>query len=387
MSPDFREHSVAHYMEPLLAAHDRSHVELFAYAELKRRDAMTERLNALIDHWRPTAGLRDEDVARQVRDDAIDILVDLAGHSADNRLAVFALRPAPVQVSWLGFPGTTGLSAIDYRLTDDIADPPGAEADASETLIRLPRGFHCWRPPAGAAGDCAARAHRSAGLCQLQQRPKDQRANGGGLGRDLEARAGRLRYRSNRAGCREPRAVSDLRVAFARHGIAADRLSLSGWIDGTAAHLAAYHGVDVALDPFPYNGTTTTLEALWMGVPVVTLLGDRHAGRVGASLLHRIGAAELVARFDRGLCRQGGRAGCRRGASDAYRTNAARPDGRFAVAGRGGICPHARGSLPRRCGSAGATALSEALKARRVVQQRKKGRPKPPLPKSDDLVS
>ena len=149
VSPDFREHSVAHYIEPLLAAHDRGQVELFAYAELKRRDSVTERLNALVDRWRPTSGLRDDVVARQIRDDAIDILVDLAGHSADNRLAVFALRPAPVQATWLGFPGTTGLSAIDYRLTDDVADPAGAEADASETLIRLPRGFHCWRPPAG----------------------------------------------------------------------------------------------------------------------------------------------------------------------------------------------------------------------------------------------
>lgn len=295
VSPDFREHSVAHYMEPLLAAHDRSRVELFAYAELKRRDATTGRLNALTDHWRPTAGSRDDDVARQIRDDAIDILVDLAGHSADNRLAVLALRPAPVQVSWLGFPGTTGLSAIDYRLTDDIADPPGAEADATETLVRLPRGFHCWRPPAGAPA-IAPRSRAEAPVFASFNNVQKISAPTVAAWAEILRRVPGATLSLKSSWLSRPRAVAALREAFARHGIVAERLLLSGWIEGTAGHLAAYGGADVALDPFPYNGTTTTLEALWMGVPVVTLMGHRHAGRVGASLLHRIGAAELVAK-------------------------------------------------------------------------------------------
>jgi protein O-GlcNAc transferase len=294
VSPDFREHSVAHYMEPLLAAHDRANVEIFAYAELKKRDAVTERLNALVDHWRPTAGLRDERIAQQIRDDAIDILVDLAGHSADNRLGVFALRPAPVQASWLGFPGTTGLSAIGYRLTDDIADPPGAESEASETLIRLPHGFHCWRPPAGAPAIAARPRDKAPRVFASFNNVQKIGAPTVAAWAEILRRAPGATLLLKSSWLSRPRAAADLRDAFARHGIAAERLSLSGWIEGTAAHLAAYGRVDVALDPFPYNGTTTTLEALWMGVPVVTLAGRRHSARVGASLLRRIGLAELV---------------------------------------------------------------------------------------------
>lgn len=293
VSPDFREHSVAHYIEPLLAAHDPAAVEVFAYAELKRSDAVTERLKSLVGQWRSTSDQRDEDVARQIRADGIDILVDLAGHSAGNRLGVFALKPAPVQVTWLGFPGTTGLSAIDYRLTDALADPAGAEAQSSEILVRLPRGFHCWRPPAGAPPPARRDASRPPSFGSFNNVQK--------LGADTIAawsailrRVPEARLLLKSSWLSRPRAVEALRGAFGGHGIAEERLILSGWLEGAAAHLAAYGDVDVALDPFPYNGTTTTLEALWMGVPVIALAGQRHAGRVGLSLLHQAGARELV---------------------------------------------------------------------------------------------
>jgi predicted O-linked N-acetylglucosamine transferase (SPINDLY family) len=294
VSPDFREHSVAHYMEPLLAAHDRAAVEVFAYAELKRSDAATERLKARVDHWSVTAGMRDEDIARRIRDDGIDFLVDLAGHSADNRLGVFALKPAPVQVTWLGFPGTTGLSAIDYRMTDAAADPPGSDAWSSETLVRLPHGFHCWRPPADAPPVAARTSAGAPVFGSFNNVQKISTATVAAWAAILQ-RIPEATLSLKSSWLSRQRAVANLREAFAAQGIDPARIAMSGWIDGTAKHLAAYGEIDVGLDPFPYNGTTTTLEALWMGVPVVALAGDRHSARVGVSLLQQVGLTETIA--------------------------------------------------------------------------------------------
>ena len=156
-SPDFRKHSVAWFLEPLFGAHDRQAVEIFCYAEVKNADAMTMRFHDLADHWRNTVGAPDEAVAEQIRRDGIDILVDLAGHTDNNRLPVLALKPAPIQLTWLGYPGTTGLQTVDYRLVDAITDPEGeADGQASETLFRLPDGFLCYGPPSDAPEPMAA---------------------------------------------------------------------------------------------------------------------------------------------------------------------------------------------------------------------------------------
>jgi predicted O-linked N-acetylglucosamine transferase (SPINDLY family) len=292
VSPDFREHSVAHYVEPLFAAHDRSAVELFAYAQVERPDAVTRRIQALVENWRATSGVDALSVARQIHADGIDILVDLAGHSAKNRLAVFALKPSPIQATWLGFPGTTGLSAIDYRLTDVVADPPGAEADSSEAIWRLPRGFHCWRPPVAdipPARDGASPVFGSFNNIQKLS-PATIALWARILRRVPEARLVLKSHWLSR-----PVAAEGIRRAFADAGITPARLELSAFVPDVGSHLAAYRQIDVALDPFPYNGTTTTLEALWMGVPVIALRGERHAARVGASLLTQFGAVEWIA--------------------------------------------------------------------------------------------
>ncbi|MBI3451537.1 MAG: tetratricopeptide repeat protein, partial [Rhodospirillales bacterium] len=295
VSPDFRDHSCAHFLLPLFGAHDRTAVEVFAYAELARPDAMSERLRHAADHWRPIRGRNDLAAAKIVRDDAIDILIDLAGHTADNRLGIFALKPTPVQATWLGYPGTAGLETIDYRITDQLADPSGSEAHASEALIRLPHGFHCYSPPAelpvspppaGTAG------HVTFGSFNNLQKVTPPVISA--WASILAAAPGaRLVLKSSWLG--RASVAARLRATFVERGIDPERLDLIGWVDDPASHLGAYSRIDIALDPFPYNGTTTTLEALWMGVPVVSLAGKRHAGRVGVSLLTHAGTPELVA--------------------------------------------------------------------------------------------
>jgi predicted O-linked N-acetylglucosamine transferase (SPINDLY family) len=294
VSPDFREHSVAQYLEPLLAAHNPAAVEIFAFAEMKRSDAVTERLRRLVAQWRNTAGLSDEAVARQVRDDRIDILVDLAGHTGDNRLGVFALKPAPVQATWLGYPGTTGLAAMDYRLTDALADPPATEAHSSETLVRLPHGFHCWQRPADAPEIAALAPDRPPTFGSFNNVQKLS-AEAIALWAELLRRVPDARLKLKSSWLSRAPVLDAIRAAFALHGIDAERIQAAGWIAAASSHLAAYGEIDVALDPVPYNGTTTTIEALWMGVPVVALEGARHAARVGVSVLTHAGAPELIA--------------------------------------------------------------------------------------------
>ncbi|MEW6330080.1 MAG: tetratricopeptide repeat protein [Pseudomonadota bacterium] len=298
VSPDFRgQHSVTCFIEPLLAHHDRGQVEVYGYAEVAFPDATTERLHALCDRWRVTSGKSDEQVAREIRDDRIDILVDLAGHTAGSRLPVFALRPAPVQVSWLGYPNTTGLTVMDYRLTDGLADPPGqTERYHTEQLVRLPHGFLCYAPPDDAPepGDPPLEKNGYVTFGSFNSIAKVTPAVVRRWAAILDSVPGsRLILKSH--------ALTDAPVRerywrlFSEQGIGTERVQLLGQIRERAGHLGLYRQVDIGLDPFPYNGTTTTCEALWMGVPVVTLAGAAHAGRVGLSLLSRLGLAELAA--------------------------------------------------------------------------------------------
>ena len=297
ISPDFRQHSVSFFFLPLLQGHDRCRVEVFCYSAVKSPDYMTDEIRKLSDHWRPVMGLTDETVAAQVRQDGIDILVDLAGHTAENRLLVLAHKPAPVQVTWLGYPGTTGLPVIDYRLTDEIADPPG-EADRchSESLIRLAQGFLCYGPPddAPAVSGLPARHNGHITFGSFNNLPKINREVIGLWSRLLQqVPDSRLLLKSKQFADEQVR--QRFLDMFSACGITAERVRLMPRVASTAGHLALYDQVDIALDPFPYNGTTTTCESLWMGVPVICLRGDRHAGRVGASILTRLGLSQMVA--------------------------------------------------------------------------------------------
>ncbi len=293
VSADFRRHSCAFFMEPVLEHHDRRNFEITCYGTGGARDAVTERFEGLAERWRDISALSNEQAADRVSEDEIDILVDLSGHTMNNRLGLFARKPAPVQVTWLGYPNTTGLKTMDARLTDATADP-GGDGFHSETLVRLENGFLCYRPPADAPtietrapggpvtfGSCNNLAKLSPAVVEtwaeiLKRCP-----------------GSRLLLKAKALG--DPDSAGRVEGLFAAHGIAPERLDLMGWIeDGN--HLSIYNRIDVALDPFPYNGTTTTCEALWMGTPVVTLRGESHAGRVGASLLSRVGREDLIAK-------------------------------------------------------------------------------------------
>ena len=296
VSPDFRRHSVSFFVEPLLAAHDAAAVETFCYADVAHGDAITARLRAKAHHWREVYGTPDDELFKLIRRDQIDILVDLAGHTKGNRLAVFARRAAPVQVTAWGYPATTGLLAMDYRLCDAVTDP-AAEADtfAVESLVRLVPGLHCYAPPGDAPPvaplPLLAAGHITFGAFNKLAKisPATVKLWAGAL---HAVPGSRLLIKTKPLV--EAETCRRLERLFADSGIPAARLDLRGWLAGDQAHLSLYNQVDIALDTVPYNGTTTTCEALWMGVPVLTVAGRGHAGRVGASLLEQVGLNNWV---------------------------------------------------------------------------------------------
>jgi protein O-GlcNAc transferase len=298
ISPDLHRHSVSYFLEPLLEHLDRDQFEIFLYHDHPLFDSTSERLSALATAWRPIAGLPADRVEAMVRADAPDMLIDLAGHTGSNRLPLFARRLAPVQATYLGYPDTTGLPAMDYRLVDPTTDPAGeGDAFATEKLVRFASTAWSYAPPADAPEPAAGPASRGGGVAFgcfnhfAKVTDRTLRA----WGRLLAAVPdGRLVLKGHGLGLEKFQ--GDIRRRLAAAGIAPERVELVERTRTIGEHLASYARVDVALDTFPYNGTTTTCEALWMGVPVVALAGDRHAARVGASLLAAVGHADWVAR-------------------------------------------------------------------------------------------
>lgn len=296
VSPDFRLHSVSMFLLPLLENHDRARVELFAYSNVERHDFVTETVIQQVDGWRSIVGKSAEEAAALIRGDRIDVLIDLAGHTARHRLDAFALRPAPIQATWLGYPATTGLPAVDARFTDVAADPPG-ESDRLhvERLIRLER-FLCYRPlgptPDPLSAPVLSRGAISFG--SFNALSKLNAATAALWSRAMLAVPGsRLVLKTSLLA--DPGVKARVLALFASHGIEAGRIVMLPHIPHHFGHLDTYGEIDIALDPTPYNGTTTTCEALWMGVPTLTLPGDRHAARVGASLLTAAGMEEWIA--------------------------------------------------------------------------------------------
>ncbi len=294
LSPDFRSHPVGQLLGPLFTHHDRAAFEFIGYCDVRGADLVTAKLQGLADQWYNIVGLNDALLAERIRADRIDILVDLSLHTAANRMLVFARKPAPVQVTMLGMVSTTGLSTIEYRLTDAYLDPPGvSDADYTEQSIRLPHCFWCYEPTAGTPPVGALPALRNGHVtfgC-LNQFAKASRPaqelwikilrSVPGARLVLHAPAGRHR--------------EALLAQFRDGGIAPDRIEFAERL-AHALYLERYNDLDLALDPFPYNGGTTTMDALWMGVPVVTLAGRTAVGRGGVSILSNLGLPELIAR-------------------------------------------------------------------------------------------
>ncbi len=293
VSPDFRSHPVGRFILPLLAAHDRGQVEVFGYSSVKKPDALTERCRGLVDAWRPITHLTDDQTAQLIRGDRIDILVDLAMHTMDNRLLVFARKPAPIQVTYLAYGGTTGLHTMDYRLTDPYLDPPGRnDAFYSEKSTRLPHTYWVYQPvsdtPVAAEPPSVATGQITFGclnnFCKVTSPTLEL------WGQVLQACPGAALLLYARQGSHRDRVCRVLE----RWGVAADRLTFVDWLP-VADYFRTYSRLDVALDPFPYGGGTTTCDALWMGVPVVSLVGQTAVGRGGLSILSNVGLQDLAA--------------------------------------------------------------------------------------------
>ena len=297
VSADLRSHSVAYFLEPLLEARDRAAIHVTCYSNSTGGGATTDRLRALSDAWRVIADKDDAEAEALIRADQIDILVDLSGHTRGNRLPLFARRVAPIQVSYLGYPNTTGLATMDYRLTDAWADPVGlTEGLYTEVLVRLDGGFLCYRPP-NDSPPVAGPPVLATGYITFGSFNNLAKVNAALIARWAailgHVPGSRLILKSRPLA--DPGIRDFILTLSARNGITPDRIEFSGWADDTRSHLARYADVDIALDTFPYHGTTTTCEALWMGVPVITCGGQVHASRVGVSLLSAIGLADLVA--------------------------------------------------------------------------------------------
>ncbi len=297
VSPDFRQHSVAFFFEALVDGYDRERFEFTCYSNVLVEDHVSERLRSKTDHWRSIVGIDDRTAAELIRDDQVDILVDLAGHTGGNRLSMFAHRPAPVQVTWLGYPNTTGVSTIDFRLTDEVADPKSADEIHTETLVRLRDGFLCYRPDESAP-DVALPPSIENGYLTFGSFNNITKVTPDVVmaWSDVIKHFDNSRLYLKSKLLEEESVRKNLIKRFVENGIAQERLLFAGRVDSYHDHLACYHKVDLALDTFPYNGTTTTCEALWMGVPVIVPSGRTHRSRVSQSILSRVGLHNAVAR-------------------------------------------------------------------------------------------
>lgn len=298
VSSDFRGHSVSFFMLNLLRELDHRNFEYHAFYTTDQEDERSQIFRTLLHYWHRVHALTIPELADKVRQQQIDILIDLTGHTTHSRTELFALRAAPVQMSWIGYPNTSGLNEIQYRITDNWADPPGGgDAFHTEKLLRMPRSFLCYSPPDTAPEVVPPPSERNGyitfGSFNLRTKISAQCIELWAL--VLKAvPTSRLLLKSV-FGFGDETLKAAFLESFARHGVASERITLLTSESSLGSHLGRYGDIDIAVDTFPYCGTTTTCEALWMGVPVITLAGDRHVSRVGVSLLNNAGLPELVA--------------------------------------------------------------------------------------------
>jgi predicted O-linked N-acetylglucosamine transferase (SPINDLY family) len=293
VSGDFRRHSVSYFLLPFLQSLNPDRVDAILFANNAHLDEISEKLSAASSAFISIAGMSDAQARMVIADQQIDVLVDLAGYTGGNRISLMALRPAPIQATWLGYPDTLGLSAIDYRLTDWLADPPDADDFAVENLVRIDGGFLAY----------GNESQVDPGPCPFDQSGHITFGSFNNLAKMTPDQAGRFaaivkavpksRLLLKAMAFSDPIIAAEWRARFVDLGLAPAQIDLRGWV-GVDDHLAHYREMDIALDTYPYAGTTTTCEALWMGVPVVSLVGETHAARMGLSLLSRVGLEDLA---------------------------------------------------------------------------------------------
>ena len=297
VSPDFRQHSVAFFFEPVIREHNHNHFDIFCYSDSLIQDEVTARIRQNADHWETIAQMPNDKIFRLLHEGEIDILVDLTGHTGHNRMSLFAAKPVPVQVSWMGYPGTTGIPAIDYRIVDSCTDHPyTADKFYIEKLIRMPECFLCYLPEKDSPDitDLPAISNGYITFGSFNNFAKISPIIVEQWIQILKAVPNsRLLLKAKSFADEHTRRYAIERLSTGHIDIS--RIELLPWESSIQAHLSLYKQLDIALDTFPYNGATTTCEALWMGVPVISLAGRTHASRVGLSLLSNIGLPELVA--------------------------------------------------------------------------------------------
>ncbi|WP_374350802.1 tetratricopeptide repeat protein [Chitinimonas sp.] len=296
ISPDFRNHAVARFAEPFLERHDKQQFEIFCYYNSTDHDQYTRRIRSMSDGWVETSGLNDIQLAECIRIQKIDILIDLAGHTANHRLQAMAMKPCPIQATFIGYPGSTWLKAIDYRITDQLADPPGSEAYYSETLLRLTQSLWCYRPNPDAPEVNASPIEHN-GYLTLGSMNNVNKIEDSSLTLWAKLLHALPDARLVMATIPEGRPRQVILDAFATKGIGAQRIRFFGKLS-TPDFLKVFHEIDIALDPLTVNGATTTCEALWMGVPTLSLVGNRFLSRAGLSILDSAGLREFACDSD-----------------------------------------------------------------------------------------
>jgi len=295
LSADFRRHSVAFFIEPLLHFHDRAQFEIHLFSDVGNPDGVTDRLYGMADTVHQLAGLSNADAAAVVRAARVDVLVDLAGHTG-NRMELFVRRCAPVQVTWLGYPNTSGAGAMDWRLTDEFADPPAYDRYYTERQWRLPGGMWAYAPPDGVPDPVPPPLLRN-GYVTFGSFNHIAKLSDAAIrlwAAAMQAVPGSRLIVKN-SFLVDPGIAAELRRRLGERGIAPERIDTRPFNPSLEQHLQEYNDIDIALDSWPYNGTTTTFEALWMGVPVLTMTGENHASRTGSAILRRCGLDLLVA--------------------------------------------------------------------------------------------
>ncbi len=301
VSCDWREHPVAHFISPLLTRATAG-MQIYVYDGTKKRDHVTRKLRVLTPNWREIDSRSDGDAAALMRKDGLDVAIDLGGHTLDSRVGVMAHHGAPVQVTYLGYASTTAMPSVGWRMVDSRTDPAGAERWSTEKLLRMDPCFLCFTEPADAP-EVVPPPCVSGGVVTFGSFNNLTKVTPATIGMwaGALARVPRSRLMLKGPGLDLPSVRERVVAALEAAGVARDRVTCLPMTAGYAEHVAAYAKVDIALDTFPYHGTTTTCEALWMGVPVVTLAGELHASRVGVSVLNAAGLGEWVAETPEGF--------------------------------------------------------------------------------------